>query len=307
MIDFIKFRMLDKEGFDFRTETKKTIKLTSRFDYETGEILEFPKNGKYYNMEANITKNATYLKGSLQKFGNLYQGLGNQNYNDFSLCDCKEYLQTLCDELFIRPENTKITNLEFGLNIEMPYDPKILIEDALLMFDFKDHNIREGFNGKGNYKEFKKSDYSIKVYNKSKQYKQNTHILRIELKITRARILERNNIFSLVDLYREETYEALFELLLACFDKLMIIDIEKLNKALKTDEINHLKNYTNPNYWNQLQKDLKPNQFYKAKRMCNAHIIKFNSNNMKLNIEKRLREKFNELMNCYSLSYSKAA
>ncbi|RXG33007.1 hypothetical protein [Leeuwenhoekiella marinoflava] len=306
-MDLIKFRMLDKEAFDFRTETKKTIKLTSRFDYETGEILEFPKNGKYYNMEANITKNASYLKGSLQKFGNLYQGLGNQNYNDFSFCDCKEYLQILCDDLYIIPDKTKITNLEFGLNIEVPYDPKILIEDALLMFDFKDHNIREGFNGKGNYKEFKKSDYSIKVYNKSKQYKQSTHILRIELKIIRARILERNNIFSLADLSREETHETLFELLLASFEKLMIIDVDKLNKALKTDEINHLKNFTNPNYWNQLQKDLKPNQFYKAKRMCNAHIEKYNSSRMKEFIKKALQAKFKELMNCYSLSYSKAA
>ena len=155
MIDFIRFYNVDKESFDFRTERKKVIPLFSKIDNESGEFLEYPKIGRFHNMELRITEKSSYIKGSLHKMRNLEFGFGKQNYNNLSLCDNYEALEILVDQFYIRPDKTKITNLEFGLNIPLEYDPSIFIDNCL-MWDFKAPSVIETFSSKGYLKQFKK-------------------------------------------------------------------------------------------------------------------------------------------------------
>lgn len=299
--------MLDKEGFDFRTIEGETIKLRSVFDIATGEIQEFPKSGRFHNMEAKLTEKSSYIKGSLHKMYNSHYGLGMQNYNDFSFCQAKESIELLCSNLCVNPEFTKITNLEFGFNIRLPYDPKIFIENSLLMFDFEDHTINEKFNGKGNYKEFKKSDYSIKIYNKSKQYDCKDYILRVEIKIIKKRILEKMSIYSLSDLLETSAFYSLIEFLRERFDKLLIIDSLAMKKALKANQINMLKNYTNPHYWLNLKQSVKTNTYYKRRRQCHAHVNDYALNKSKKLVAGLIESKFKSLMDCHFYSYSMVA
>ncbi len=310
MLDLIKCFVTDKESFDFRTERKKTVSLISEFDRETGECKEYPRKGRFYNWELKITEKSTYLKGSLHKMLNSYNGLGGHNYNALSLCENYRAIDILRDALYIDVEKTKITNLEFGLNIPLEYDPAIFIDNCLLMHDYKPPTIDEKFKNKGNYKEFKRSDYSVKVYNKSKQYGLNRNILRVEVKIVKKRKLEDLEIYSLSDLYKEEAYRRLFEFLLKQFDNLLIIDWVVMRKALKTAEINLLKNYSNPHYWYNLKQELGSKgskTYHRAKRDCYRYVENFAINREKWKIKYLLEKEYRILMNCDSRELKIAA
>lgn len=297
MIDFIKFYMLDKESFDFRTERKKVIPLLSKIDNETGEFFEYPKVGKFHNTELRITEKATYIKGSLHKMRNLGFGLGNHNHNNLNLCDNFEALEMLIDQFYVKPTQTKITNLEFGLNIPLEYDPSIFIDNCL-MWDFKAPSVIETFSSKGYLKQFKKNDYSLKVYNKGKQYNRKENILRIEVKITSKRKLEDLGIFSLEDLYESESYRRLFEFFIEQFEKLLMVDYLVMRKALREGEIHILKQYTNSHYWLNLQKELSANAFYKRKRKCQEYIRFYSFNKSKQKVRDILIKQFQNNMEC---------
>ena len=247
MIDLIKFYLTDKESFDYRTERKQTVDLKSPFNRMTGEMEEYPKIGSYQNMEVRLLKNNSFIKGTLHKLFNNLNGVGNQNYSDFSYCEFLQVKEELCEDLYIKPKETSITNLEFGLNINLPFNPDVFLDNMLLMSDFRAANVNDS-TAKKNYREFKRSDYSFKIYNKSKQYKIKENVLRVELKITRKRKLHDLNIYTLEGLDQIETFKALFKMLMERFDKLLIIDLVAVVKVLDNDQMNALKNYINAHY-----------------------------------------------------------
>ena len=308
MIDMVKFYPLHKERFDFRIEKNGLMELTSPFNRETGEIQEFPKIGKYGNLEIRLTEKASFVKGSLHKFHNLAFYGEEHNHNDFSFCECYNAIEMICGKLGVTPNETKVTNLEFGLNIIVPQNPKLIIEDNILMYDFADHTIHEKFGGKGDYKEFKKYDYSLKVYNKSKQYKIDGNILRIEIKIISKRKLHQLGIFSLKDLMEQKAYFALFDFLLEQFDKLMVVDSEMMQNTLRTPKSGSFGEYCNPHFWKVL-KQLRSDKVYRRHiRDFSQYSSKNGMDKTKIKVEELLRSKFYHLMNCYPANnYQKVA
>ena len=222
MIDLIKIFIKDKHRFEAHVVDHEIIELTTKVNYFTGEVMEFPKRGRDLNLEINISKIQATMLGSIHKYHNLLSNVGNQNYNDFSYCQIREVIEDLIEKYKIAGD-TSITNLEFGFNLEVTKDPKLIIDNNLLMNNFKSPNKNLKFVGRGDYKEFQLTDYSLKIYNKSKQYKKDKNILRVELKITRKRRLEDLGINKLEDLLDSRAYLRLFEVLIAKFEGLMIL------------------------------------------------------------------------------------
>ncbi len=307
MVDNIRAYMLDKESFDFRTEEMETVELKSRFNCQTGEIEEYPKKGRYYNMQVELQKDKSFITGSLHKLFNLILNGEEHNYNDFSFCELEQSLDLMCDELYIRPLSTKVTNVEFGLNINLPIDADRFLNHMLLMYDFKAPNRNETFNGRGNYREFKKSDYSFKIYNKSKHYKQKGNVVRFEIKITRSRLLEKMQIYNLEDLRSQDVIIRLFQFLLEQFDKLLIVDLQGMKKVLDKRHIEFICDYSNPYYWNSVKEIVSYKVFGRIKRNCNRYIEKYALNNTRLLVRNLLKQKFEEMMNCYEESIKNAA
>lgn len=128
------------------------------------------------------------MQGSLYKLLNI--ALENDNHNDFDLRDIGLVVGEITNTFGISSTRVKVTNLEFGFNMEVDEDPQKIIDYRLLMSNFKNHSQDEKFRGKGDYKEFIKTDYSIKIYNKSKQCRQDKNILRVGVKFTMKRKLE---------------------------------------------------------------------------------------------------------------------
>ncbi|MFH6767527.1 hypothetical protein V8G56_02170 [Gaetbulibacter aquiaggeris] len=253
MIDNIKFSLTDRERFETDIENNDLISFKSSFDRITGEANDYPKIGKYHNLEIRITPTTASIKGSIHKYYNLITGAGNQNHNDFSFTQCEFAINHLCEKLQINKEETKITNLEFGFNITVNKSPKLLIDKHILMYDLKDHNSKHNYRGKGSYKEFEKSDYSFKVYDKSKQYLLiDKNILRMELKIISSRYLKSMGIINLNQL-GYYAFKSLFGAFLNHFNKIMIVDSLKAPDGVRDDQMILFKNCINPNHWNSIE------------------------------------------------------
>tara|TARA_R100000306_G_scaffold34746_1_gene35739 strand:+ start:2840 stop:3769 length:930 start_codon:yes stop_codon:yes gene_type:complete len=302
MIDNLKIYLNEKFAFEKNIENNSTIDLTGKYCQSTGEILEYPKRGKYHNLDINITSANAYIYGSIHKFSNSKDGLEKQNYNDFNLCQFTESVGILQRELGFVPKETKITNLEFGFNIEIEEDPKTIIDEKILMFDYKSPNRDQKYRGQGDFKEFQMTDYSFKVYNKSKQYKINDrNIIRFELKITNSRYLKKLGITTLnsLDYY---AFSKLYDIFIKHFDKIMILDSITPPERLPLDGKVFFNQYTNPMQWQSIGTSDGYTHKYRTQAKFDKIIRAHNLLNTKALLREKIALKFIELMDCSNKS-----
>src|SRR5690606_35157536 len=89
--------------------------------------------------------------------------------------------------------------LEFGFNLEVPFDVDDFIINDCIMMDYKSHSKFEQTEEK-TLKEFSKCYYKIKIYNKGKQFGLQHNLLRIEIKYLDKRAFNNLGIYSVQDL-----------------------------------------------------------------------------------------------------------
>lgn len=294
MIDNIRTFVINKHRFENHIEDNNLMNLTSKLNMLTGELMEYPKKGKDLNLEVSITLHSATIFGSIHKYKNLLEDNGNQNYDDFNFCQIQETIGGLIKKFNIE-RDTKLTNLEFGFNIAVSKDPQIIIDNNVLMNNFKAPNRNEKFNGKGDYKEFKLTDYRIKIYNKSKPFKLGYNVLRVELKIVKKRLLNSLGIQCLEDLLDKEVLKNLFKLFVERFQGLNIIDYFEQEKVPEKD-LNKLNRYMSPTYWIRIKSEKSPKQISGLKADFNNLLNKYKLLEMKNEIREKLNSKFIELL-----------
>lgn len=255
MIDFIKVYYSDKRDLEnliaqdeaIFPEVRKVVELRS------GEI-EYPMKTALDSMDVQVSKKSAYVKNSVHKLYDYLQGGKGENYSDFTFSQftqIKEYLE----KSIIDVSRTRITNLEFGINIEVPRCPTKIIENNVIMHKHKTHSSEELFYGKGYMKRFEHNDYQIKIYDKGKQYGLDKNILRFELRFKNSKCLNRLGVFNLNSLVDKNILQNLFNDLMRRFDELFIIDLDNLSQ-LDQQEMNDFQQFTNPNYWQQVRSNL---------------------------------------------------
>lgn len=293
MLDNVRFQILNKSVFENYVVNSGVIDLETSFNYITGEVKDYPKKGKLENLDVTITEMGASIYGSLHKFENISFGLGNQNYNDFTF-ESLSYLIPHLIEKFSIENNTSLTNLEMGFNIRLINDPQLILDNNILMYDLKNHNKDLKFQGKGDYKEFIKSDYSLKIYNKSKQYKLKDNTLRIELKIVKKRLLQKLGVYDLESLLDKDIIFNVFRLLWKEFDKILIIDnFDSLEIPIQ--DLERLNKYTNPNFWTRIRNDKSLKVLRRIERDFKVLIAKYNLEKTKTELKDKL------LLNYWSL------
>ncbi len=297
MIDNLKIKIGKKDEFENLIISKKEIEVMTSINHFTGEINLYPKKAKFKNLDISITLNNAYIGGSLHKFNNLQVFDEDQNYNDFSFCEIRQVIAYLTEKFGI-VNHTSLTNLEFGFNLEVSKDPQQILDYNILMYKSKHHNRDDKFRGKGDYKEFKTTDFSIKVYNKSKQYQLNQNLLRIELKIISRRYLQHLGIFKLEDLNVVEVIYRLYERLLKEINELTIVD-EFYALKLPKEDLEKLVQFTNPNFWRNLKKDKSLKVFNRIKRDFKSLVERYKLDKTKKEILQKIELKFADLiLNC---------
>lgn len=294
MIDFIKIFASKKQRLENHIVNNKVIQLVSKFDIGTGEIMEYPKRGKDSNLDISLTKNYSNLKGSLHKYHNIKNDKGDQNYDDFSYSSIESELKDLLVKYDIEGSNY-LTNLEFGLNLEVSKDPQLIIDNNILMNNCKAPNKNLKFSGRGDYKEFHTDSYWIKVYNKSKPFKQDCYILRLELKMIKKVYINKLGVFKLEDLFNKNILRELYIDLKSKIEGLVIVD-EFEDKIIPVKDLNRLNEYMNPNYWIRLKSIKTSKQIYRLKNDFKLLLEKYQLLETKKEILLKMESKFIELL-----------
>lgn len=294
MIDNVKLFVSDKQRFEERIEKQGLMELTNKLSVLTGEVMEYPKKGNDSNLQISINLKSTTIIGSLHKYKNLVWDNGDHNYDDFNYCHIQEIIRGLIKKYDIE-KDTVLTNLEFGFNLAVSKDPKTIIDSNVLMNNYKAPNKNLKFSGSGDYKEFQLTDYRIKIYNKSKQYKLNENILRVELKIIQKRLLRKLGVYCLEDLLDKDVLKRLFKLFTEKFEGLIIVD-EFDPEIMPEMACSKLNKYMNSNYWIRIKPQKSPKQISRLKLEFAGLLSKYQLLETKEEIRQGLYSKFQELL-----------
>ena len=277
-IDFIKAEIIGLKPKHF-IENEKLGNPTSIFK---GEQL-MKTIYSYKNLRIRIFENNNRIEftGSLHTFYN--EGL--HNHNDFNFNAFKESLNTLYNDLGIRPKNLRILHLEWGFNIKPPRVTNYILDSLLQHCSV---NITTGIDCKieGKYTQFKHANFILKIYNKGKQFKLEIELMRIEIKQTNWSKYRAKGISTLQDFIESDKTIFLNELLNQ-WGKVILCDIDnaKNHKFIK---------YQTSQYWNDLRKDFSGKTFKKHSDRLKTlnRTIGFNTQDI---IMKTIKEKGNEL------------
>lgn len=252
----------------------------------TGEM-KFPKFAEYKNLRFKISEsNRVEITGSLHKYWSK-----GENHSDFTFSELSECITDLCLKFNINPLEAHLAGFEFGVNVSPLFNP----------FEFCGHVIaykNESFSKfRTNKKiqigfEAQKQQYSVKVYDKGKQYLKETNYLRFEVKVSKMKFLQSKGIktFHLTDLLNPKVLNQLGELLNEMFEECIVSDKVRTSDLTATE----LKIYTlcsNPKVWERFDS----RERYRKRNQFERIIEKYGLNKWKGITARMIRDKWNLL------------
>jgi hypothetical protein len=246
-VDFVK---MDVIGID-RNQLNQNLSFIP-FLLEDGVIHH--EYCKIDNMKLKIfsQSNRMELSGSLHKYFNK----GIHNYDQFDSNKLNESIHLIKCQFGIRPQNLYITNLEYGFNLKVNFQVKKLLENLIEHIKVEvstDKNIPVN-----QYKQFKHTDYILKIYSKGDQYNLPDNILRVEIKQTNwSDYRIKNNIVTLDDFLKCDK-KMFFDRLLKCWNDVILFDPYAYREKKYEDFSNH-------QYWRDLRKEENRMKFKRKK------------------------------------------
>jgi len=224
------------------------------------------------------------IKGSLHKY---FNG-GLHNHDNFTIDNVKETIRMLKSELDFDPNRALVQNLEFGVNLSVPFEPSAFIE-SLISFKFKSFNtmgiIKPGFG-----KEHFIKQYGIKIYNKGLQYGTSRNILRIEKKVLVMCALNFGKLY-LSDLTNPDLWYHCKKQLVQLIDDILINDSINYDLLVKNEQRNY-RSVIDETQRTKLTRD----QRKRYKKGFNMIIEKYGSSNYKDILFKLISDKCDELV-----------
>jgi hypothetical protein len=264
---------------------------TSNVKIEGGEVLK--EWAVYFGIAFNVKYDIPRLTGSLHKYFNN----GEHNANDFTFTDLLAVIDDLKTKFNIDPETSLLNNVEFGVNVIVPFEVNSLL-DCLISYQNQPFN-REVERGKVYY-QCKKTEHIVKIYNKGLQYKRAENILRFEIKIIRMRYLQSKgiDIDTLQSLTEPDNYPKIGRLLLSVFDDILFDDKSIEPQTLEPSERELYFNGRNPKYWikdsamSAAQRKQKERERTRFNELLDNHR---NGDNMPLIARELIKSKWGEL------------
>lgn len=239
MIDYIKILNLAVSAADL--ERNEYLQDSWIIGSKNGEILTQQTN--YFGLTLSIKNTNVRLTGSIHKYKN--QGL--HNYNDFTKTQVHEVINELSKKFEIDLQNSRLNNLEFGVNVVLPFEPKVLLNS--LITHKGEPFTREIEDGKIFY-QCKRNQFIIKIYDKGLQYQQVTNILRFELRVLKMQFFNKKKVKLKVlsDLLNGSIYPKLGSILKGYFDEILFDESINLKDLNATEREIYLRG-RNPKTW----------------------------------------------------------
>ena len=217
-----------------------------------GEILNNTRFAEYKGLTFSIKNNNVKLNGSLHK----YHNNGIHNYNDFHFLELIDVINDISTKFSIPIERTYLNNIEFGVNIEIPFTTDELFKSIICYKEtpFQKFNI---IGAKGI--ECTRSKFIIKIYDKGLQYDLTSNLLRIEIKVIKMQFLKQKNvkIQTLHDLLNINELNKLKTILADVWNGILFYDNSINEMDLNARERLILSNGRNPKYWENMHPDSK--------------------------------------------------
>lgn len=296
MIDFVRINYKDKSIIEpFVCNKENFEELYTVLEYHSGEI-KYPYSARIGCMDIGINDKCVYVKNSIHKLYNELQSGEAHNYNDFkysALCSTISYLDGKLTDV----KSSRLTQLEFGLNIKLPIPAEKMITDNIILHKLELHNHNTTFDGNGQYKQFDYCNYYLKIYDKAMHYGVDENIIRFEVKHKTSKSFNPMGVYNLHDLKSKKLLQNLFDDLLMRFDELTIIDnILDDTKITKKDK-RKLESYLSYSYWEKLSNRENRNRKAIEKLAFQNLLVKYNLLKTKTFLRRSLIRKFNELLN----------
>lgn len=294
MIDFVRINYKDKSEFEpYVSNSENFPQLFQVLECHSGEI-QYPYKTNLGVMDVVIAERSGYVKNSLHKLYNDRNLNLDMNHDDFTyskLCASIQYLSGLPDVT-----QTGLTQLEFGLNINVDTPAEEIIRNNVIMHNCKGYNHNKKFKGKGELKQYDRSNYIIKVYDKAKQYEIEENIFRFEIKFTRRDDFNNAGVFNLEDLKNRDKLTDLFKIFLIRFDEMKIID-SFTETSMELLDYQKLIKFMNSKHWEVDIKNMSDSTKARHKRQFNQLINKYNLDSTKKELRRLFLEKFEYLIN----------
>jgi hypothetical protein len=277
-------------GFAESLHANNGLTFTTPINEKTGEMKDGVYNASFHNLEFEIYPSGRVLiKGSLHKYYNSINGLGAQNFNDFTIKQVTAALEDLSQRFNIDLAKARLENLEFGVNLIVPFNPNTVL-DSLICYKNNSFNSMR-IRGQGKGKEVYLQRYGIKMYNKALQFNQPENILRFERKVYKMDSIGQGVIY-LTMLTSVDFSKICFDILTESFKDIIITEPVTL-EALSKPQKKIYERCGNPRNWYAMTR----NQRYKNRLLYNAIIDQYSELKLKSTILQLLKSKGAQLIN----------
>jgi hypothetical protein len=242
MIDFIKTNI--KNITPNELLKNPLLEFDTTVDNE-GEIKN--RLAEYKNLKFKIIdEKYININGSVHKY---FNG-GAHNHNRFTIADFLEVCIDLSEKFNINPYTTYLHNVEFGVNIILPFNTTGVLDSIISYKGLKPKRSND-FDKEGDLIRFPFRQYHLKIYDKGLQFEQDENILRVEIQVKRMEYFKKRgiNIICLADLLNTQNYDKLRGCLLKAFNEVLMYDNSIKIKGLPQREKVVLMNGRNPKYW----------------------------------------------------------
>lgn len=178
-------------------------------------------------------KNRVSIRGSIHKNCNISNQIPKgQNFSRVTYGQVKKEILELCTILSLNPVEAKLRNLEFGLNVKTDFPVFEFLRKNLLTFRGKSFTTLRTSKPYSIGYQIQLYQYTLKIYDKSKQHGLNGNLMRFEIKFKKMEPLAKFGIRCLNDLFDLNKINDLFNLLVEKWLNILLyddqIDIKKL-------------------------------------------------------------------------------
>jgi hypothetical protein len=266
---------IDFEKYEFESKTNKTN--------SDGELIKssYYDKGIYFQ---RFKSGTILIRGSFH----IYFNDGLHNYNDFTFSNFKDVVEEMCLKYSLNPINCILQNIEYGVNLSIKYNVDEVLSNLLF------HKGKTPCKDLDTSYIFRHSNFRLKIYNKSLQYKRfgiEDNIIRFENAIQRSVELP-TYIISLEDLTVRSNLKCFNVDLLEKWSEVLLNDFTLNKSTLKTRDKLKLMRYSNSRYWQETLSNRRhrPKKHFKE-------LIMNHSENVHEYIYKEIEKKTSELCN----------
>jgi hypothetical protein len=204
------------------------------YKYNAGDLVAKKGLGVNGHFRITLDRRSIKFEGSIHKYWNIKKQNGGVNYNQFGYLEFLEAVEFFKNEYQIDPAYCRMTNVEYGMNVELEGFEDLVLQDFLrrnFLYERKSAKfptVEDQFSKPGIM-----LVYPYTQHNKSLQNNLGSQVLRFEKKLTKnEKIVSVLNSRVLSDLTDQSTFMSMHGDLKKTFESIVIADSKVLPEGI---------------------------------------------------------------------------